>query len=208
MQGRVSVLLEQPDQLVAVWRSLLGAADVEVATGRLAAYIQDCVRDGVGKSLDGWFDDDLAFVRPWGFELDAIRVPVLHWQGEQDKFVPSQRCLNQTLETYETLPSGRGMSKFTAAAALLEDLQRTLSEKLDLPHDADEDDEDGGPEGKGSVIVDEESEALTDLRTRRVSLVAGAGGMLETKPLHGAGERDDTTVGGVQLEFDETTNEG
>ena len=41
-----------------------------------------------GQSLDGWFDDDIAFVRPWGFELDSIHGPVLHWQGEQDRFVP------------------------------------------------------------------------------------------------------------------------
>lgn len=123
---------------------------------------------------------------------------------QQDKFVPSQRCLNQTLETYETLPSKNGMSKFANAAGLLEDLQRTLSEKLDLPHDSDDDGSDGGLEGKGSVMVDEESEALTDLRTRRVSLAAGAGGMLETKPLHGGADMDDTTAGGVQMEFDET----
>jgi pimeloyl-ACP methyl ester carboxylesterase len=77
-----------PEQLVEAWQSLLGPADVEVTNGRLAAYILDCVRDGVGQSLDGWFDDDIAFVRPWGFELGTIRVPVLHWQGEQDRFVP------------------------------------------------------------------------------------------------------------------------
>jgi pimeloyl-ACP methyl ester carboxylesterase len=87
-RDRADLLGSTPDQLVAVWRSLLGPADVEVATGSLAAYIQDCARDGIGESLDGWFDDDIAFVRPWGFELSAIRVPVLHWQGEQDQFVP------------------------------------------------------------------------------------------------------------------------
>ena len=77
-----------PEQLVEAWQSLLGPADVAVTNGRLASYILDCVRDGVRQSLDGWIDDDLAFVRPWRFELGAIRVPVLHWQGEQDQFVP------------------------------------------------------------------------------------------------------------------------
>ena len=87
-RDRAELMTITPEQLVETWHSLLGPADVEVTNGRLAGYILDCVRDGVGQSLDGWFDDDVAFVRPWGFELGAIRVPVLHWQGEQDKFVP------------------------------------------------------------------------------------------------------------------------
>ena len=87
-RDRAELMSITPDQLVEAWQSLLGPADVEVTNGRLAAYILDCVRDAVGQSLDGWFDDDVAFVQPWGFELAAIRVPVLHWQGEQDKFVP------------------------------------------------------------------------------------------------------------------------
>lgn len=124
---------------------------------------------------------------------------------QQEKFVPSQRCLNQALETYESLPHGNGMTKFTTATGLLEQLQRTLLEKLDLPPD----DQGAGAYGEGDDdLVDVESEALTDMRTRRVSLVAGAGGMLETKPLHGDGETDDTTVGGVQMVFDETAREG
>jgi pimeloyl-ACP methyl ester carboxylesterase len=87
-RDRAELMRITPDELVDVWLTLLGPADVEVTNGRVAAAVLDAIRDGVGQSLDGWFDDDIAFVRSWDFELDSIRVPVLHWQGEQDKFVP------------------------------------------------------------------------------------------------------------------------
>jgi pimeloyl-ACP methyl ester carboxylesterase len=82
------ILATTADGLVEAWRTLLGPADVEVTTGRLAQFLLDAMRAGIGERLDGWFDDDIAFVSPWGFDLASIRVPVLLWHGEQDKFVP------------------------------------------------------------------------------------------------------------------------
>lgn len=38
--------------------------------------------------LDGWVDDDLALVRPWGFDLADIGVPVSIWHGTSDTRVP------------------------------------------------------------------------------------------------------------------------
>ena len=59
-----------------------------MATGVLAAFLIEHMRAGIGTSRDGWIDDDVAFIAPWGFDLASIRVPVQLWQGEQDKFVP------------------------------------------------------------------------------------------------------------------------
>ena len=87
-QDREDLLSASPEELTEVLATLLGPADLEVLHGQIAEFILESVRAGVESSLDGWFDDDLAFMQPWGFDLAAIRVPVLHWQGEQDKFVP------------------------------------------------------------------------------------------------------------------------
>src|SRR5207253_2948852 len=46
------------------------------------------IHAGIEPRSDGWFDDDVALTSPWGFDLASIRVPVLVWQGEQDRFVP------------------------------------------------------------------------------------------------------------------------
>ncbi len=87
-RDRAELLSASPEGLVDAWRSLLGPSDQEVLDGGIAAFLLDNIRAGIEGSLDGWFDDDLAFTRPWGFELASIEVPVLHWQGEQDRFVP------------------------------------------------------------------------------------------------------------------------
>jgi pimeloyl-ACP methyl ester carboxylesterase len=87
-RDREELLAATPDHLVEVLKTLLGPADCEVLTGRIAVFLLESTRAGVQRSLDGWFDDDVAFSQPWGFDLASIRVPVLHWQGEQDRFVP------------------------------------------------------------------------------------------------------------------------
>ena len=44
--------------------------------------------EGLRTGVDGWVDDDLAFVAPWGFELAEITVPTFVWQGSEDLMVP------------------------------------------------------------------------------------------------------------------------
>jgi pimeloyl-ACP methyl ester carboxylesterase len=77
-----------PEHLVAELRTLVGPPDVAVLSGDLGEWLLESVRQGVSDRADGWVDDDLAFVKPWGFDPAAIRVPLQIWQGEQDLMVP------------------------------------------------------------------------------------------------------------------------
>jgi pimeloyl-ACP methyl ester carboxylesterase len=53
-----------------------------------AAYIVALCREAVRVGYWGWFDDDMAFVKPWGFDVGAIPGRVHIWQGGQDRMVP------------------------------------------------------------------------------------------------------------------------
>jgi pimeloyl-ACP methyl ester carboxylesterase len=44
--------------------------------------------DARDHGLQGWFDDVVSLVKPWGFQLSDIEVPALLWQGELDTFSP------------------------------------------------------------------------------------------------------------------------
>lgn len=68
--------------------TLLAAVNAAVMTGEFGGYLVDCVQSGLGPGGDGWWDDCAALVEPWGFELEAIRTPVLLMHGRHDRFVP------------------------------------------------------------------------------------------------------------------------
>ena len=67
---------------------LIGVADKAVLDGGAADHMAASMRSALAVSFDGWIDDDLAFVKPWGFELAAITTPVFLWQGDDDLMVP------------------------------------------------------------------------------------------------------------------------
>jgi pimeloyl-ACP methyl ester carboxylesterase len=67
---------------------LVPPVDVASLTGELAECLAAEFRHGLVSGVDGWLDDDLAFTRPWGFELGDISVPTYLWQGSEDLMVP------------------------------------------------------------------------------------------------------------------------
>jgi pimeloyl-ACP methyl ester carboxylesterase len=67
---------------------LIGDADKAVLEGAVADEMAATMRNGLAVSFDGWIDDDLVFVKPWGFDLAAITKPVILWQGDDDFMVP------------------------------------------------------------------------------------------------------------------------
>jgi pimeloyl-ACP methyl ester carboxylesterase len=52
------------------------------------ARIADQFNNGLAPGVDGWVDDMLAFVRPWGFDVESIGVPTALKFGRTDNLVP------------------------------------------------------------------------------------------------------------------------
>jgi pimeloyl-ACP methyl ester carboxylesterase len=89
LEHQAQVLAEVTgEQVAAALGDLVSAADVGALTGDFTAYLATTFRQAVSTGIWGWFDDDLAFTGPWGFDLDAVDVPVVVWQGGQDRMVP------------------------------------------------------------------------------------------------------------------------
>lgn len=79
----------QPQELAELMRPHLSAVDAAVLTGEFAEYLVEEAIDAVAPGVEGWVDDDLAFLRPWGFDPGSVAVPTLVWQGAQDLMVPA-----------------------------------------------------------------------------------------------------------------------
>ena len=76
------------DQIREAFGGLIGDADKAVLEGAYAEESATTMRKGLAVSFDGWIDDDIAFIQPWGFDLGAISQPVHIWQGNDDFMVP------------------------------------------------------------------------------------------------------------------------
>ena len=69
---------------------MLSPEDSAALTYDFASYLVTCSKAGLAPGDQGWWDDGCAHLEPWGFSLDAIRIPVQLWHGAKDQFVPFQ----------------------------------------------------------------------------------------------------------------------
>jgi len=76
------------DQVADSLGNLIPPVDAAVLTGEFSEDLASEFRQALAVSVDGWLDDDLAFTRPWGFDLADIAVPTYLWQGSDDLMVP------------------------------------------------------------------------------------------------------------------------
>jgi pimeloyl-ACP methyl ester carboxylesterase len=76
------------EQVAEALGGLVPSVDKSALTGQFADEMAQSFRRAVLRGIEGWRDDDLAFVQPWGFDLQSLRVPVALWQGRLDRMVP------------------------------------------------------------------------------------------------------------------------
>jgi pimeloyl-ACP methyl ester carboxylesterase len=76
------------EQIAEAFGGLVPQIDVDVLEGGYAAQMAAETRRALQGGFDGWVDDDLAFARPWGFDVGGIQLPVTVWQGDLDLMVP------------------------------------------------------------------------------------------------------------------------
>ena len=54
----------------------------------IGQYMVDTIHESLKRGWDGWVDDDFSILKPWGFELSEIKVPVLVFHGSEDAMAP------------------------------------------------------------------------------------------------------------------------
>jgi len=76
-------------EIVSAFGGLISQVDKDALAGSVADAFAATMRRALAGGFDGWIDDDLAFIEPWGFPLASIGVPVTVWQGDLDLMVPA-----------------------------------------------------------------------------------------------------------------------
>ena len=102
------------EQLAAALGDLVSDPDRAALTGEFAAHAAAGIRIAVGAGIWGWFDDDLAFTKPWrGIPAEQDRRAGHRLAQNEDRFVPFSHgaWLAQNMPgAHRVLRTGRGTS--------------------------------------------------------------------------------------------------
>lgn len=74
--------------LVASFHGLVDEVDAAAVTDDLGDWLARTFRHAAAQGAAGLLEDTLQIVRPWGFDVASISVPVAVWQGRHDRMVP------------------------------------------------------------------------------------------------------------------------
>jgi pimeloyl-ACP methyl ester carboxylesterase len=89
LQAQVEPVREDAAALLDALEVELPASDRTVIHDpRIRAMLVDTFDAALAPGVRGWVDDDLAFTRPWGFDVGTIAIPTLLWHGTQDVLAP------------------------------------------------------------------------------------------------------------------------
>ena len=89
LQPFVDQLRSDPEAVLDEIASELPDADrALVSRDAFRTVLLESFQEAVRQGVRGWADDDLAFAKPWGFDLEDVRAEVRLWQGELDVLAP------------------------------------------------------------------------------------------------------------------------
>ena len=76
------------EDIAKAYGDLVDEVDRGALTGEYAEFLSAQIREGLRRGWAGVVDDDIAFTKPWGFDLASISGTVHVWQGAHDRMVP------------------------------------------------------------------------------------------------------------------------
>jgi pimeloyl-ACP methyl ester carboxylesterase len=117
--------------LNTLWPELNSSDKQVIGDIALRRIIARTHAEALSESADGWIDDVIALSSPWKFELSAIKVPVLLWHGEEDKFSPASHIhwLHERIDKSELVV--RRESAHFAAVEILPEILRWVQRTVD-----------------------------------------------------------------------------
>jgi pimeloyl-ACP methyl ester carboxylesterase len=84
----ILVRLEHDPTAALAGIQLSGADRAVLADPTVRESFGNSTREMFAQGAAGWIDDDLAFITPWGFDVEELRVPVEIRYGATDVLVP------------------------------------------------------------------------------------------------------------------------